>query len=139
MKLPGHTLAFGSRQHFALPITANFHTGVKAREHWIPRVSSAWRCPGPSTISDALAVLGHVPGFAAAVASRGSRLLFGGTAWPADTPSPPLIPCRSCAASARRRSRAAEVARPAEPSGLADTPQTPGYSDHPRHGPQIAD
>jgi hypothetical protein len=69
MKLPAQTLAFGSRQHFALPITANFHTGVKAREHWIPPVSSAWRGPGLSTISDAPAVLGHLPGFAAAVAS----------------------------------------------------------------------
>jgi hypothetical protein len=33
MKLPGRTLALGTRQHFALPITDDFDTGVKAREH----------------------------------------------------------------------------------------------------------
>jgi hypothetical protein len=34
-------------------------------------------------------MLGHLPGFAAAVANRGSQHLPRGTAWPGDTPSPP--------------------------------------------------
>ena len=33
LSLPGHALALGTREHFALPITAEFRAVVRIREH----------------------------------------------------------------------------------------------------------
>jgi hypothetical protein len=33
MSLPGHALAFGTRMHFALPLTVEFRGDVRVREH----------------------------------------------------------------------------------------------------------
>jgi hypothetical protein len=98
MQLPGHALAFGTRQHFTLPLPAKFRGEVRVGEHGslpLARPGDVLACQ----LFRRPAMLGHVPGFAAAVANRGVSTFPEGLHGPLIHRLRHLIPCHSCVAT----------------------------------------
>lgn len=99
MQLPGHALAFGTRQHLTLPLPAKFRGEVRVGKHGSLPLARPRRCPGPVNYSAAPAMPGHMPGFAAAIANRGVSTFPEALHGPLIHRLRHLIPCHSCVAT----------------------------------------